>query len=150
MRSVLEIQQILKAINRWHKNKEKEKPGKNLKAQPKNLVSWWHGDQLLSEILYFFIAGRRQNLYRFKHSVYIEDDDLDEIVFVIGIGLKSGRMSKLMKDFSFWITTDAVDNSFIFYNQEKEVLELHQVYQSTDIIDVRNISETGWFKCYDF
>ena len=65
------------------------------------------------------------------------------------MGCKSGRMSKLMKDFSFWITADTVDRDFIFFNQEKEVLELHEVYQYTDI-DVRTISEIGWFKRIDF
>ena len=34
MRSVFEIQQSLKAINRWHKNKEMEKPGKDLYVEP--------------------------------------------------------------------------------------------------------------------
>ena len=72
--------------------------------------------------------------------MFIEDDDLS--IFITGIGCQSGRMSKLMKDFSFWITADTVDSYFIFFNQEKEVLELHRVYSSTDI-DVRTISETG-------
>ena len=103
--------------------------------------------------LIFFSAERRPHLYKFKQTVYLDDDDLDEIVFITGIGCKSGRMSKLMKDFSFWITADTVDynkvDCFIFFNQEKEVLELHRVYSSTDI-DVRTISVRGWFKCYDF